>query len=78
MIMQRKNLLDLWESNTVRPQMCVLLKQVPFKKQNHDCAIYLLIVLYQESWKTEEWEKNKTEVDTEEYIWKNSSSEKSI
>ncbi|XP_063110537.1 small ribosomal subunit protein mS35 isoform X3 [Cavia porcellus] len=26
--------------------------------------------------KTEEWEKNKTEADMEEYIWKNSSSEK--
>lgn len=50
--------------------MCELLKQVPFKRQNHDYAMYLLIVLYQESWKTEEWEKNKTEVDMEEYIWK--------
>ncbi|XP_012496413.1 PREDICTED: 28S ribosomal protein S35, mitochondrial [Propithecus coquereli] len=28
--------------------------------------------------KTEEWEKNKTEADMEEYVWKNSSSEKNI
>ncbi|XP_015445529.1 28S ribosomal protein S35, mitochondrial isoform X3 [Pteropus alecto] len=28
--------------------------------------------------KTEEWEKNKTEADLEEYIWENSSSEKNI
>lgn len=28
--------------------------------------------------KTEDWEKNKTEADMEEYIWTNSSSEKNI
>lgn len=28
--------------------------------------------------KTEEWEKNKTEADMEEYIWENSASEKNI
>lgn len=28
--------------------------------------------------KTEEWEKDKTEADMEEYIWENSSSEKNI
>ncbi|XP_070351359.1 small ribosomal subunit protein mS35 isoform X2 [Equus asinus] len=28
--------------------------------------------------KTEEWEKNKTEADMEEYVWENSSSEKNI
>ncbi|KAK2500947.1 hypothetical protein MC885_015678 [Smutsia gigantea] len=50
----------------------------PLKRQNYDYAIYLLTVLYHESWKTEEWEKNKTEADMEEYIWKNSSSEKNI
>ncbi|XP_003466829.2 small ribosomal subunit protein mS35 isoform X2 [Cavia porcellus] len=48
----------------------------PLKRQNYDYAMYLLTVLYHESWKTEEWEKNKTEADMEEYIWKNSSSEK--
>ncbi|XP_019523563.1 PREDICTED: 28S ribosomal protein S35, mitochondrial [Hipposideros armiger] len=50
----------------------------PLKRQNYDYAMYLLTVLYHESWKTEEWEKNKTEEDMEEYIWKNSSSEKNI
>uniref|UniRef100_A0A8C6ADM5 28S ribosomal protein S35, mitochondrial-like n=1 Tax=Marmota marmota marmota TaxID=9994 RepID=A0A8C6ADM5_MARMA len=50
----------------------------PLKRQNYDYAMYLLTVLYHESWKTEEWEKNKTEADMEEYIWKNSASEKNI
>ena len=31
------------------------------KRQNYDSAIYLLIVSYHESWKTEEWEEKKTE-----------------
>lgn len=48
----------------------------PLKKQNCDYAMCLLTVLYHDSWKTEEWEKNKSEADMEEYIWKNSSSGK--
>nr|XP_048288660.1 28S ribosomal protein S35, mitochondrial isoform X1 [Myodes glareolus] len=47
----------------------------PLKRQNYDYALYLLTVLYHESWKTEEWEKTKTEEDMEEYVWENSSSE---
>ncbi|XP_027285877.1 28S ribosomal protein S35, mitochondrial isoform X3 [Cricetulus griseus] len=50
----------------------------PLKRQNYDYALYLLTVLYHESWKTEEWEKNKTEEDMEEYVWENSSSEKNV
>nr|KAF6453165.1 mitochondrial ribosomal protein S35 [Molossus molossus] len=50
----------------------------PLKRQNYDYAVYLLTVLYHESWKTEDWEENKTEADMEEYIWTNSSSEKNI
>ncbi|XP_036889736.1 28S ribosomal protein S35, mitochondrial isoform X1 [Sturnira hondurensis] len=50
----------------------------PLKRQNYDYAVYLLTVLYHESWKTEEWEKHKTEADMEEYVWTNSSSEKNI
>ncbi|XP_059243172.1 small ribosomal subunit protein mS35 isoform X2 [Mustela nigripes] len=50
----------------------------PLKRQNYDYALYLLTVLYHESWKTEEWEKDKTEADMEEYVWNNSSSEKNI
>ncbi|KAG8520266.1 28S ribosomal protein S35, mitochondrial [Galemys pyrenaicus] len=40
--------------------------------------MYLLTVLYHESWKVEEWEKNKTEADMEEYTWDNRSSEKNV
>ncbi|XP_062050994.1 small ribosomal subunit protein mS35 [Lepus europaeus] len=57
---------------TIRTDRC------PLKRQNYDYAIYLLTVLYHESWKTEEWEKYKSEADMEEYEWKNSSSEKNI
>uniref|UniRef100_A0A9L0J9G1 Mitochondrial ribosomal protein S35 n=1 Tax=Equus asinus TaxID=9793 RepID=A0A9L0J9G1_EQUAS len=57
---------------TIRTDRC------PLKRQNYDYAVYLLTVLYHESWKTEEWEKNKTEADMEEYVWENSSSEKNI
>ncbi|XP_058138964.1 small ribosomal subunit protein mS35 [Dasypus novemcinctus] len=57
---------------TIRTDRC------PLKRQNYDYAMYLLTVLYHESWKTEEWEKNKTEADMEEYVWKNSTSEKNV
>uniref|UniRef100_A0A452T1I4 Mitochondrial ribosomal protein S35 n=1 Tax=Ursus maritimus TaxID=29073 RepID=A0A452T1I4_URSMA len=57
---------------TIRTDRC------PLKRQNYDYAMYLLTVLYHESWKTEEWEKDKTEADMEEYVWNNSSSEKNI
>ncbi|XP_048222760.1 28S ribosomal protein S35, mitochondrial isoform X2 [Perognathus longimembris pacificus] len=50
----------------------------PLKRQNYDYAMYLLTVLYHESWKTEEWEKSKTEADIDEYVWNNSSSEKNV
>uniref|UniRef100_F7A9P6 Mitochondrial ribosomal protein S35 n=1 Tax=Ornithorhynchus anatinus TaxID=9258 RepID=F7A9P6_ORNAN len=50
----------------------------PLRRQNYDYAVYLLTVLYHESWKTEAWEKEKTEADREEYIWENSRSEKNI
>uniref|UniRef100_A0A8C7AC21 Small ribosomal subunit protein mS35 mitochondrial conserved domain-containing protein n=1 Tax=Neovison vison TaxID=452646 RepID=A0A8C7AC21_NEOVI len=50
----------------------------PLKRQNWDYALYLLTVLYHESWKTEEWEKDKIEADMEEYVWNSSSSEKNI
>uniref|UniRef100_M3Y3C9 Small ribosomal subunit protein mS35 mitochondrial conserved domain-containing protein n=1 Tax=Mustela putorius furo TaxID=9669 RepID=M3Y3C9_MUSPF len=50
----------------------------PLKRQNYEYALYLLTVLYHESWKTEEWEKDKIEADMEEYVWNSSSSEKNI
>ncbi|XP_067855695.1 small ribosomal subunit protein mS35 [Heptranchias perlo] len=48
----------------------------PLRQQNYDYAMYLLTVLYHESWKTEIWEMDKTEADMDEYIWENSQSEK--
>ncbi|XP_038621111.1 28S ribosomal protein S35, mitochondrial [Tachyglossus aculeatus] len=50
----------------------------PLRRQNYDHAVYLLTVLYHESWKTEAWEKEKTEDDAEEYAWEDSRSEKNI
>nr|XP_006819385.1 PREDICTED: 28S ribosomal protein S35, mitochondrial-like [Saccoglossus kowalevskii] len=50
----------------------------PTKKQNRDYALYLLTVLYHESWKTEAWEADKTDDDMEEFIWENSVSQKNI
>uniref|UniRef100_A0A8C3XUN9 Mitochondrial ribosomal protein S35 n=2 Tax=Chelydra serpentina TaxID=8475 RepID=A0A8C3XUN9_CHESE len=48
----------------------------PLRRQNYDYGMYLLTVLYHESWKTEMWENEKTEADMEEYIWENSPSQK--
>ncbi|XP_012588245.1 PREDICTED: 28S ribosomal protein S35, mitochondrial [Condylura cristata] len=59
-----------------RSSPCV--SRCPLRRQNYDYAMYLLTVLYHESWKVEEWEKNKTEADMEEYTWDNSSSEKNV
>ncbi|XP_072341434.1 small ribosomal subunit protein mS35 [Scyliorhinus torazame] len=50
----------------------------PLRRQNYDYAMYLLTVLYHESWKTEAWESDKTEADMDEYIWENSQSEKNV
>uniref|UniRef100_A0A8D0HSK0 Mitochondrial ribosomal protein S35 n=1 Tax=Sphenodon punctatus TaxID=8508 RepID=A0A8D0HSK0_SPHPU len=50
----------------------------PLRRQNYDYGLYLLTVLYHESWKTEMWEKDKTEEDMEEYIWENSPSQKKV
>ncbi|XP_037624047.1 28S ribosomal protein S35, mitochondrial [Sebastes umbrosus] len=50
----------------------------PLRQQNHDYAMYLLTVLYHESWKTEAWEAEKTVADMEEYSWEDSPSQKNI
>ncbi|KAK7121939.1 hypothetical protein R3I93_022889 [Phoxinus phoxinus] len=50
----------------------------PLRTQNYDYAMYLLTVLYHESWKTEAWEQEKTRADMEEYEWEDSPSQKSI
>ncbi|XP_044050340.1 28S ribosomal protein S35, mitochondrial [Siniperca chuatsi] len=50
----------------------------PLRQQNHDYAMYLLTVLYHESWKTEAWEAEKTVADMEEYSWEDSPSQRNI
>lgn len=50
----------------------------PLRQQNYDYAMYLLTVLYHESWKTEAWEAEKTVADMEEYSWEDSPSQKNI
>ncbi|KAL1775712.1 28S ribosomal protein S35, mitochondrial [Sigmodon hispidus] len=63
---------------TTTDVLTITTDRCPLKRQNYDYALYLLTVLYHESWKTEEWEKNKTEEDMEEYVWENSPSEKNV
>uniref|UniRef100_A0A8C5N1E4 Mitochondrial ribosomal protein S35 n=1 Tax=Leptobrachium leishanense TaxID=445787 RepID=A0A8C5N1E4_9ANUR len=60
------------DSLTIRTDRC------PLQKQNQDYAMYLLTVLYHESWKTEAWESEKAESDMEEYVWEGSKSEASV
>lgn len=50
----------------------------PVKKQNYDYAMYLLTAVYHESWKLEDWEKEKTEADMEKYFWDISKSRKTV
>ncbi|XP_041853594.1 28S ribosomal protein S35, mitochondrial [Melanotaenia boesemani] len=50
----------------------------PLRQQNYNYAMYLLTVLYHESWKTEAWEAEKTVADMEEYSWEDSPSQKNI
>ncbi|XP_048014030.1 28S ribosomal protein S35, mitochondrial [Megalobrama amblycephala] len=50
----------------------------PLRQQNYDYAMYLLTVLYHESWKTEAWEQEKTRADMEEYEWEDSPSQKNV
>ncbi|XP_041652500.1 28S ribosomal protein S35, mitochondrial [Cheilinus undulatus] len=57
---------------TIRTESC------PLRQQNKDYAMYLLTVLYHESWKTEVWEAEKTRADMEEYSWADSQSQKNI
>ncbi|XP_054974531.1 28S ribosomal protein S35, mitochondrial isoform X1 [Sorex araneus] len=57
---------------TLRTDRC------PLKRQNYDYAMYLLTVLYHESWKTEEWERSRSEADADEYVWENSPSQRTV
>ncbi|XP_041071696.1 28S ribosomal protein S35, mitochondrial isoform X1 [Carcharodon carcharias] len=56
--------------------LTIMTDRCPLRRQNYDYAMYLLTVLYHESWKTEVWELDKTEADLDEFIWENSQSEK--
>ncbi|XP_048371760.1 28S ribosomal protein S35, mitochondrial [Sphaerodactylus townsendi] len=56
--------------------LAITTDRCPLRRQNYDYGAYLLTVLFHESWKTEPWEKEKTEADMEEYIWENSASER--
>lgn len=57
---------------TIKTESC------PLRQQNYEYAMYLLTVLYHESWKIEPWEAEKTTADMEEYIWEDSPSQKNI
>ncbi|KAM4035388.1 small ribosomal subunit protein mS35 [Anomaloglossus baeobatrachus] len=57
---------------TIRTDRC------PVRKQNQEYAMYLLTVLYHESWKTEAWESEKEEEDMDEYVWEGSRSQRSV
>ncbi|KAM7002601.1 small ribosomal subunit protein mS35 [Tautogolabrus adspersus] len=57
---------------TIRADSC------PLRQQNQDYAMYLLTVLFHESWKTEAWEDEKTVADMEEYSWEDSPSQKNM
>ncbi|XP_069551393.1 small ribosomal subunit protein mS35 [Brachyistius frenatus] len=58
--------------------LTIMTDSCPLRQQNYDYAMYLLTVLYHESWKTEAWEAEKTVADMEEYSWDNSQSQKNI
>ncbi|KAL0968021.1 hypothetical protein UPYG_G00261250 [Umbra pygmaea] len=56
----------------------IITDSCPLRRQNYDYAMYLLTVLYHESWKTEAWESEKTLADMEEYSWEDSRSQRNI
>ncbi|KAL3061200.1 hypothetical protein OYC64_009407 [Pagothenia borchgrevinki] len=58
--------------------LTITAERCPLRKQNHEYAMYLLTVLYHESWKTEAWEAEKTVADMEDYSWEESPSQKNI
>ncbi|CAN9498976.1 unnamed protein product [Ophioblennius macclurei] len=58
--------------------LTIMTDSCPLRVQNYDYAMYLLTVLYHESWKTETWEASKTVADMEEYSWEDSPSQKNL
>ncbi|XP_006633785.2 small ribosomal subunit protein mS35 [Lepisosteus oculatus] len=64
--------------NKKTDMLTITADRCPLRQQNNDYAMYLLTVLYHESWKTEGWESEKTEADMEEYCWDNSTSQRNV
>lgn len=76
----RKKMLKLVGERYCRKTDILTLKtdSCPLRRQNYDYAMYLLTVLYHESWKVEAWEASKTVADMEEYSWEDSPSQRNI
>jgi len=55
-------------------ELTLIADKCPYRKQNYDYAQYLLTALYFESWKTEDWEKDRTKNDWQRYYWDESPS----
>ena len=56
----------------------IVTDRCPTRKQNRDYAVYLLTVLYHESKKVQAFEKEKSEVDNEKFVWETSGAKKSL
>ncbi|KAJ7997897.1 hypothetical protein DPEC_G00216930 [Dallia pectoralis] len=74
----RKKMLKLLGDRycTETDKITIITDSCPVRQQNYDYAMYLLTVLYHESWKTEPWESEKTVADMEVYSWEDSPSQK--
>lgn len=76
----RKKMIKLSEERYCKDTdtLTITTDSCPLRQQNYDYAMYLLTVLYHESWKTEAWEQEKTRADMEEYEWEDSPSQKNV
>ncbi|XP_028397275.1 28S ribosomal protein S35, mitochondrial-like [Dendronephthya gigantea] len=63
----RKKLIELaaHRYNVENDELTIIADRCPTRKQNRDYALYLLNVLYHESWKTEPWELESENVSDE-------------
>lgn len=61
----RKKLIELVEDryDPETDELTIVADRCPTRKQNRDYAMYLLTVLYHESWKTESWETEASNED---------------
>nr|CAG4646402.1 EOG090X09BG [Macrothrix elegans] len=58
--------------------LTIVADRCPLRRQNQDYAEYLLTVLVSESWKTEPWENEKSNLDMEKYVWEGSPSQRNV